>query len=1080
MVEVSVTRSPDIKTSDAVMLKGITASFGLEDKNNAEREFIVLYMYVLPKFPSHGIKVGMTKCKMGETFWHAIQSRIKAQEHELALTKEQYNKYGLDREVVYWGICVDAHSESFKDYHIHKSILEQQAGLIEKEQEWFINTPVDELIDIFEKYRQAGLHKDIYEPRKEQRACIDAIKTYFDEHPDNGRFLLNCKMRFGKSYTTYKYCEEADIDKILILTFIPAVESSWQEDISHVEKEYDYYTNDNLKKPYFDPALLDDPFVMFLSLQNYLGRDRNTAETKEKIQKLRGVKWDLVILDEYHFGAWNERTQGTLEKSEDMESEYQQELKKLKDVLGKFQIKTRKTLCLSGTPFKAIDKGEFTKENTFTYSYFDEQKNKYPNSENDDFTTVDPKYAHFPDMKIFGYNMSRLFSGMTEDLFVIASFNNKKYFSLNKFFVTKNTLNPAEPCEFVYEKEIKYWLEIIKGNTIYGTDFPYSNQKMKDNAQHTLWLLPTVNAVKAMSALLEQDNFFNRYQIINLSADGVGAGVNALNYLRNGLTTSKNTNKLGSITLTVNKLTTGVTVKEWSSAFMLKDLESPEQYFQSIFRIQTPFVENGVILKKYGYVYDFNIDRAAALLLKYTEKSVSETVTKLKTAQLIVKYLPIFINGNMQAPIGQDVFYELAADGDPSGKPLSKRITDTAKTTRLMDDETAACMLNDPECSEIIKRVFAHAKLKKSKSQTPAAEPENGFNKEVTVRGREKGYAAGKADYKKYTDYDDESIQQAFENNLASHIVRECPNDLDDEQTVWWTNGYKQGYHAGVEAPIRKMKCGEPDGKEFVEEIQKHLGKNVIWTDSTKSQILNIVNKHLNNDANIPEKYKGALYKNWYCKSFTAAVKKELVVKVSPEEGKSMEDADNTLRHILARLFEFLYISVYRETTFKEIFDNADPDVFLGAVGITKNDFNILNKYHVFQENYLNGLIHQFFVNEQLGSKLNLEDEEVKRQYRNSFGWFGFGLGYEPPVDTEDDDEDSAISTEIEISTISEPGQIKSLLDEIVEILRRNPDGLKSAEIAKQLNVTKKSINRILYNNINTFDPGDKFLWKLR
>lgn len=230
---------------------------------------------------------------------------------------------------------------------------------------------------------------------------------------------------------------------------------------------------------------------------------------------------------------------------------------------------------------------------------------------------------------------------------------------------------------------------------------------------------------------------------------------------------------------------------------------------------------------------------------------------------------------------------------------------------------------------------------------------------------------------------------------------------------------------------------------------------------------------------NIPKEYKGALYRRWYCDSFKRAVKDVLTPQIPYEKGKSVEDADNVMKHILARLFEFLYISVYRETTFQEIFNNADPNMFLEAVGITKKDFEILNKYRVFQENVLNNYIHQFFVNESLGSKLNLEDEEVKRQYRNSFDWFGFGLEYEPPTDAEDTD-DSDVSVVTEINSTAEPVQTKSLYDEIVEILRRNPDGLKSVDIAKQLGVSKKEINRILYVYINVFDPGDKFFWRLR
>lgn len=105
-----------------------------------------------------------------------------------------------------------------------------------------------------------------------------------------------------------------------------------------------------------------------------------------------------------------------------------------------------------------------------------------------------------------------------------------------------------------------------------------------------------------------------------------------------------------------------------------------------------------------------------------------------------------------------------------------------------------------------------------------------------------------------------------------------------------------------------------------------------------------------------------------------------------------MEETQNALQHILARLFEFLYISVYRETTFAEVFKNANPNVFLSAVGITKEDFQKLNEYKVFKEQTLNNIIRDFFVNETLGQYLNMEDPDVKNNYRNSFNWFGYGV----------------------------------------------------------------------------------------
>lgn len=1095
MPEVMITRSPDINKVDTICHQNENKTYNLDDKNDSDGSLILIYMYLLPKFQTHGIKIGMTKCKIGENFWHAIKSRISDQKHELALSDEQYLKYGLNREVIYWGICLDAKNDLFKDYAVHDEIKKANAGIVEKEQEWFTNVPTDELIDIFNSLRHKDENKEIYTPRKEQQECINAMSKYFNENP-KGRFLLNCKMRFGKSFTTYKYCEDHNLERILILTFIPAVESSWRDDLSHIKKNYRYFTDENLRRSDFMLNFIQEPYVLFLSLQNYLGKEKNT-EVKAKIQQLQDIDWDLVILDEYHFGAWNQRTQGTLkvkeEKSEDLENEYQDQLKQSGDIIKKFNIKTKQTICLSGTPFKALARGEFNDNSSFTYSYFDEQRNKYPNSENDDFFVINPEYEAFPDMKIFGYNMSKLFGNLTSQVFSEDKLLTKKYFSLNKFFETRQENNPSEPCTFIYEEEIKKWLEIIKGRSVYGDKFPYSNQDMLANNIHTLWLMPTVKSCKAMENLLKEDDYFSRYQIINLSQDGVGAGNSAFEYLTTNIAASENTNKLGSIAITVNKLTIGVTVKKWSSVFVLKDLASPEQYFQAIFRIQTPYKENGKILKKYGFVYDFNIDRASALLLKYAEQSESEQATKLQIAKLIVKYMPIFINGDMSNPISDQVFYELAQYGDSSGLPLSRKIVDTSKTTRMLEEETMAAMLNDKEVSDIIKRVFAHAKFGKTKSKTVPAKPEDGFDSKIAKEGRDKGYELGQHDYRNYVDYDDLQVQAEFENAIANYIKEYCPKEYDLVKSTWYTNGFKKGYESGVNAPIKKEQCGYDDGVKFVEEVKKKFGKDIKYINSTRIIIENFEKTYLNDINNIPVKYRGMLYRRWYCDSFRRAVKNNLIPVIEPKNGETIEDADNVMKHILARLFEFLYISVYRETTFMEIFSNADPDIFLEAVGITKKDFEVLNKYKVFQEDVLNNYIHDFFINESLGTKLNLEDETVQKQYRNSFDWFGFGLesdeeqNQDASIDKINTIENTQISNsynKYEVENETQSMEINDedeslLIDKIIKLLK-NSKPMKVAKIAFELNASKKEVNSILYANSDLFTKDIFFNWRVK
>ena len=318
--QIIINRSQKLNNKASYYHDGKEYFIAYDELNNTGKSLILLYMYQLPDFPQHGIKIGMTKCNPGTTFKKAIESRIAQQKAELALNQSDYDRYGLKREILHWGVCIDAGNESFKDYYVHDMIKLKKAGIQEKEQEWFVNVPLEELVRLFEECRTEGKTKVVYTPRKEQRECVDRLKEYFTIHLKNGRFLMNCKMRFGKSYTTFKFCEEMDLNRILILTFVPAVEDSWGGDLKHISKDYAYRTDEDLRRFEYQPSKEVGPFVMFLSLQNFLGKERDTQETKTRLKKLQSVDWDLVVLDEYHFGAWNDRTQRTFEeKAKDME-----------------------------------------------------------------------------------------------------------------------------------------------------------------------------------------------------------------------------------------------------------------------------------------------------------------------------------------------------------------------------------------------------------------------------------------------------------------------------------------------------------------------------------------------------------------------------------------------------------------------------------------------------------------------------------------------------------------------------------------------------------------------------------------
>ncbi len=94
--------------------------------------------------------------------------------------------------------------------------------------------------------------------------------------------------------------------------------------------------------------------------------------------------------------------------------------------------------------------------------------------------------------------------------------------------------------------------------------------------------------------------------------------------------------KLGkqTITLSVGKLMTGVTVPQWGAILILRSLKSPESYFQAAFRVQSPWTtpnDDGTrtINKKTCYVFDFDPNRALSLVYQYGTKLAGGSMTDL-------------------------------------------------------------------------------------------------------------------------------------------------------------------------------------------------------------------------------------------------------------------------------------------------------------------------------------------------------------------------------------------------------------------------------------------------------------------
>ena len=163
-----------------------------------------------------------------------------------------------------------------------------------------------------------GTHHDTFPMRREQAEAVEQTFAYYHSRweQDAGavpRFLWNAKMRFGKTFTSYQLAKRLGAKRVLVLTFKPAVEDAWQSDLeSHIDFDGWQYLSRNSGR---DPSQIEAarPVVYFGSFQDLLGRDK-AGNIKAKNEWLHTTNWDLVVFDEYHFGAWRDTAKELFEE----------------------------------------------------------------------------------------------------------------------------------------------------------------------------------------------------------------------------------------------------------------------------------------------------------------------------------------------------------------------------------------------------------------------------------------------------------------------------------------------------------------------------------------------------------------------------------------------------------------------------------------------------------------------------------------------------------------------------------------------------------------------------------------------
>ncbi len=554
---------------------------------------------------------------------------------------------GKPYKIVFAESAMREDGTSFMDHEVHKRL--EHNGFENMGGEWYrcdVAAVRNAWLEVRDRkdYENRRIHS--FGMRPEQKDAVDRTYLYYRDSENAGaaapKFLWNAKMRFGKTFATYELAKKMDMKRVLVLTFKPAVEDAWQEDLeTHKDFEgWQFVCRDGLQYEECDPAR---PIVCFGSFQDYLGYDKETGGIKPRNEWVHLEDWDLVVFDEYHFGAWRDNAKKLFDGSEegaDERADDAEEAAKGNSLNETWlPIVARRYLYLSGTPFRALNSGEFIEEQIYSWTYSDEQRAKAS------WVGEDNPYAALPRMVLMTYKMP-------DDITKIARQGEFDQFDLNVFFSAEGK---GKAAQFKYKDYVQKWLDLIRGSLLSTTvdelklgaekpPMPYSDARLLNVLTHTLWFLPNVASCYAMKNLLaeKQNAFYHDYQVICCAGNEAGMGVDALTPVRKAMGDPLKTK---TITLSCGKLTTGVTVRPWGGILMLRNLRSPETYFQAAFRVQSPWEIDGeggrVNMKEQAYIFDFALDRAIGMISDYSTRLSTGGENPERMVGEFIKFLPV-------------------------------------------------------------------------------------------------------------------------------------------------------------------------------------------------------------------------------------------------------------------------------------------------------------------------------------------------------------------------------------------------------------------------------------------------------
>lgn len=506
----------------------------------------------------------------------------------------------------------ELHISAFRDYEVHNVISKSGYKQVKIDEtsgkEWFkitLDKAIESITAVkenrsFIKNENKEMDFTAVNFRPEQ---VEAIKKTIKQFKKNDKMLWNAKMRFGKTLSTLEVVKKMQFKKTIIVTHRPVVSDGWYEDFRKIFSTSSDYLFGSRGKDKLSIKELEDScnnYVYFASVQDLRGSDKVGGKLDKNVDVFN-IEWDFVVIDEAHEGTTTSLGEKVVEEL----------IKSNEDTKSKTKL-----LALSGTPFNIM--GQYKEEELYTWDYVMEQSAKKDYAINN-FGDSNP-YSELPQLNIYTYNLGNNFNKSNYQELEDKAFNFREFFRTwtgNADVDYKVMPSDALVGDFVHKQDIISFLNLISKED--KTNYPYANEEFRNLFKHSLWMLPGVKEARALSKLLSEHDVFGsngQFDIVNVAGDGDDdeESKDALKNVKDAISEAQQNNTY-TITLSCGKLTTGVTIPEWTAVLMLSGSYSTSaaNYLQTIFRVQSPANIKGMI-KENCYVFDFAPDRTLKMV----------------------------------------------------------------------------------------------------------------------------------------------------------------------------------------------------------------------------------------------------------------------------------------------------------------------------------------------------------------------------------------------------------------------------------------------------------------------------------